>query len=340
MMSKIIKKLATGVFALAATLLIAAPTKANAAEIPLKVTTGNSIQECGDNLAINEETLLIDKKTPHDYVYSFHISKASIVKINMHAEDVSGDSYTLIGGRCGVYTDKALTKPVSMHNNPEKNTVDLFGDFDKFTLLKPGTYYIEIHEYAYDSYTQVDSGEAQVKIIIQSIPVDKAYSLKYSVKGGKLRGSFKNNVTDWLPITCMTVEKNPNTDSIYLCTQDEMYSCGKTFSYACSDFSTKGKSLVFRLCKSMSSVGFCFDSYVDILINPDVYAPQITGFKSGATYKKAVVVKYKDASKVKSATVNGKTFKSGTKFKKPGHYTITVKDVIGNKRTASFTIKK
>lgn len=71
-----------------------------------------------------------------------------------------------------------------------------------------------------------------------------------------------------------------------------------------------------------------------------MYAPRITGFRSGATYKKAVAVKYKDASKIKSATVNGKAFKSGTKFKKPGHYTVTVKDVIGNKRTASFTIKK
>ena len=339
MMSKIIKKLATGVFALAATLLIAAPTKANAAEIPLKVTTGNSIQECGDNLAINEETLLIDKKTPHDYVYSFHISKASIVNINMHAEDVQGDFYTLIDGTCGVYIDRALSKPVSMYENPYKNTVDLFGDFDRSVLLKPGTYYIGVHEFAFDSTLQVDSGEAQVKIIIQSIPVDKACSLKYSVKGGKLRGTFKNNVTDWLPLTCMVVEKNPVTGEDAFWTHDDRYSCGKTFSYACSEFSEQGKSFCFGLCESISA-GACFSNHADIVINPDVYAPRITGFRSGATYKKAVAVKYKDASKIKSATVNGKAFKSGTKFKKPGHYTITVKDVIGNKRTASFTIKK
>ena len=195
-MSKIIKKLVTGVFALAATLLIAAPTKANAAEIPLKVTIGNSIHECGDNLVINEETVLIDKNVPHDYVYSFHISKASIVNINMHAEDVQGGFYTLIDGTCGVYTDKALVKPVSMYKNPYESPTDLFGDFDRSVLLKPGTYYIGVHEYAYDSDSQVGSGEAQVKIIIQSIPVNKACSLKYSVKGGKLRGTFKNNVTD------------------------------------------------------------------------------------------------------------------------------------------------
>ena len=339
-MSKIIKKLVTGVFALAATLLIATPTKANAAEIPLKVTTGNSIQECSDNLVINEETLLIDKNVPHDYVYSFHISKASIVNINMHAEDAPKIDRTMIDGRYGVYADKALVTPVSMYQNPYESSADLFGDINRFVLLKPGTYYIGVHEYAYDNALQVDSGEAQVKIIIQSIPVNKAYSLKYSVKGGKLRGSFRNNVADWLPITCMAVEKNPVTGESAFWMHGDRYSCGKTFSYACSEFSKQGKSFCFGLCESKLIAGAFYGNHAEIVVNPDVYAPRITGFRSGATYKKAVVVKYKDASKIKSATVNGKAFKSGTKFKKSGHYTITVKDVIGNKRTASFTIKK
>lgn len=77
-----------------------------------------------------------------------------------------------------------------------------------------------------------------------------------------------------------------------------------------------------------------------MIVNPDMYVPKVTGFRNGATYKKAVVVKYKDASKIKSATVNGKAFKSGTKFRKSGHYTITVKDVIGNERTVKLTIRK
>lgn len=71
-----------------------------------------------------------------------------------------------------------------------------------------------------------------------------------------------------------------------------------------------------------------------------MYAPKATGFKNGDTYKKVVILKYKDASEIKSATVNGKAFKPGNRFKKPGHYTITVKDIIGNKRTVKFTIKK
>lgn len=65
-----------------------------------------------------------------------------------------------------------------------------------------------------------------------------------------------------------------------------------------------------------------------------MYAPKVTGFK------KDVVVKYKDASKIKSATVNEKAFKSTIRIKKSGHYTITVKDVISNKRAVKFTIKK
>lgn len=58
---------------------------------------------------------------------------------------------------------------------------------------------------------------------------------------------------------------------------------------------------------------WCLSNHAEIVVNPDMYAPKATGFKNGATYKKAVVVKYKDASKIESATVNGKAFKPGNR---------------------------
>ncbi|MDD7333975.1 MAG: hypothetical protein PUG70_06295 [Lachnospiraceae bacterium] len=71
----------------------------------------------------------------------------------------------------------------------------------------------------------------------------------------------------------------------------------------------------------------------------DKTKPTITGVKNGATYKKPVVIKFKDASGIKSAKINGKKLKSGTKISKKGSYTVTVVDKKGNSKTVKFKIK-
>lgn len=71
----------------------------------------------------------------------------------------------------------------------------------------------------------------------------------------------------------------------------------------------------------------------------DKEKPTITGVKNKAKYTKAVYVKYKDNYKVKSATLNGKSFKSGKKVYKKGLYKVVVKDTAGNSSTVTFRIK-
>lgn len=331
-MSKIIKKLVTGVFALAATLLIAAPTKANAAEIPLKVTTGNSIQECGDNLVINEETVTLTENVKNTYIYTFNVNKDSIVNIGINAEIKAGKDYTLINGGYTIYSDRALTKKLSERTNP----VSGLQEDHSILNLKKGKYYIKCTVFPYNTSSYGRLGDVPVKFTIQSIPLNKAYSAKFKRHGDKLDFSFVNKISDWMPVMWVSSSRG---ESVYL-NSDELSADDTTWSASTSMFTTDGKSILLRLGEAANRYGAAEGESVDILINPDVYAPRITGFKSGATYKKAVVVKYKDTSKIKSATANGKAFKSGTKFTKPGCYTITVKDIIGNKRTASFTIKK
>lgn len=71
----------------------------------------------------------------------------------------------------------------------------------------------------------------------------------------------------------------------------------------------------------------------------DTTAPKVNGVANGKTYTKAVKVKYSDNSIVKSAKLDGKSFKSGKKVSAKGEHTVVVTDIFGNKKTVKFTIK-
>lgn len=73
----------------------------------------------------------------------------------------------------------------------------------------------------------------------------------------------------------------------------------------------------------------------------DTTKPKVSGVKNGKTYSKAVTIKFSDKdSGIKSAKLNKKTIKSGTKVTKNGSYTLVVVDNAGNKTTVKFKIKK
>lgn len=75
-------------------------------------------------------------------------------------------------------------------------------------------------------------------------------------------------------------------------------------------------------------------------IDSDKTKPTVSGVKDGKKYSKAVTITFSDKdSGVKKATLNGKTFKSGTKVSKKGKYTLKVTDYAGNTKTVKFTIK-
>lgn len=62
--------------------------------------------------------------------------------------------------------------------------------------------------------------------------------------------------------------------------------------------------------------------------------------KAGKTYKKGVKVIYSDkVAGVKSATLNGKTLKSGKKITKKGSYKVVVTDKAGNAKSVKFKVR-
>ena len=107
---------------------------------------------------------------------------------------------------------------------------------------------------------------------------------------------------------------------------------GKSFSSG-KKFSSDGKYVikVYDKNKNLKKLTFYIDKK----------KPVVTGVKNGATYKSAVTIKFSDAGTgVKSATLNGKSVKSGVKVKNSGTYTLSVKDKVGRVTTVKFTIRK
>ncbi|HAU87587.1 MAG TPA: hypothetical protein DCW90_19485 [Lachnospiraceae bacterium] len=72
----------------------------------------------------------------------------------------------------------------------------------------------------------------------------------------------------------------------------------------------------------------------------DMQSPKISGVKNGVIYKSERTIRFSDKYGIKSATLNGKTIKTGKKVSKNGKYKLVVKDRAGNTTRATFTIKK
>lgn len=75
--------------------------------------------------------------------------------------------------------------------------------------------------------------------------------------------------------------------------------------------------------------------------NIDKTLPSVSGVKNNSTYSKEVTIKFwdKGGSGIRSATLDGKKIKSGTKYSKKGTHTLKVTDNAGNIRSIKFTIK-
>ncbi len=72
----------------------------------------------------------------------------------------------------------------------------------------------------------------------------------------------------------------------------------------------------------------------------DKTAPTIAGVRNKKYYGTTRTIQLSDKYGIKSATLNGKVIKNGTKVGKTGKYKLVVKDRAGNVRTASFVIDK
>ncbi len=78
----------------------------------------------------------------------------------------------------------------------------------------------------------------------------------------------------------------------------------------------------------------------NITFRIDTTKPSVSGVKNGKTYKTARTIRFADkGSGIKTASLNGKTIKTGKKVTKKGSYTLNIADKAGNKKIVTFKIK-
>lgn len=312
------KKLFSTITALAVALgALAAPMMAetvNAATTmeEAKVITVDSMDEITEKAVISCESSL-DNSTS---VFKAYIPQDSIVQIDYSGITDGGNYWNV-----GFYANEALTAEI--FTDSEYATSGTYSGDTKYYHLTKGNYYILLN-----SKRKVDA-----RVSISALPVSKAFAMKVN----------KNTIT--------LVNNGPTNVSTFVC--DGKYS-NKSGNYPHADelkesFTKVNKSgyytAVFVLggnSNSFSLNGLNPSKYKSVFITKlvDIDKPVVTGVKNGGTYKKAVI-RYSDKhSGVKSATLNGKSVKSGVKVTKAGSYKLIVTDNYGNKTTVKFKIKK
>lgn len=265
-------------------------------------------------------------------VIEVNIPVDSIVRLDVQSfEEGGGMSW----GYVSVFTNALLSEKVRelKYSCGKETSPDTY---KTLISLKKGTYYFQVIAHR-NNYSKVDA-TINTKLFLTAIPTADAFSVTTkSVSGSQYNLAWESNIGAEL---------------------NEIYLMSGTYVYEGNSYALSKQGTVTNPIKVSEpgkySVVFAFgdadytwdvDAYNSVVINVNVKAvdktkPTITGVKNGKTYKKAVTIKFKDASGIKSAKLNGKSIKSGTKVSKNGSYTLVVTDKAGNKKTVKFKIKK
>jgi hypothetical protein len=263
-----------------------------------------------------------------------NISQDSVIRMDMQSVEANKGTYDYGTSKVSFYSNKLMTKELAS----AKCVVGNAGSPNsaiKYIVLPKGTYYMKVS----GSLSTVGSPAGYTittDVYLTAIAVKDAFSVTAKkATGNSYDLVFHSNMgNDEKILVCYckgdwtytdNVSGLRSTNSSTTCRVNEAGSYTVTF--------TIGKETKYDIEEN------------NTVLVKNVYAdkvkPKVSGVKNGATYKKAVTVKFSDAETgVKSATLNGKKIKSGKKVSAKGSYTLIVTDKAGNKKTVKFKIKK
>lgn len=346
------KKFISTITALAVVLgvLVVPQVSAKAEEFtPLKVVTIDNVSEYDEKLEWNTMSHDLTENPQFNY-YKFTIPEDSIVRFDVRDDMLYADGkvsdYSGMAGTFSIYSGKSLTDEVLEYSD-RINYMGIDGSENAMFTMKKGTYYVKenvkLYNYQYPAHQEP-------QIAITAIPKSKAMTFDYKVKSGKsVTMKFRSNLDNWTQFgfwgKWSANDKVPIFPDINGFDFTDPIDISKPFAFDASDSGNYNDTLVFRAnYKYQSRIwGYKNSSVVQpgatFILKIDKYAPTVKGISNGKTYKSAKIA-FKDASGVKSATLNGKSVKSGVKVTKAGSYKLVVRDKHGNTKTVKFKIKK
>lgn len=350
------KKFISAITALAVALgTLAVPQVSAKAEefTTLNVVTIDSVSEYDEKLEWNIMPHDLTDNAQFNY-YKFTIPEDSIVRFDVRDDmlDANGevDRYSGMTGAFSIYSGKSLTGEVLRYSA----SVNYMGIHDGYEsamfTMKKGTYYVKENvKLVSEEYP----AHQEPQIAITVIPKSKAMTFDYTVKNRKsVTMKFKSNLESWTQFgfwgKWSANDKVPLFPDINSFNHTDPIDISKPFTFDVSDSGNYNDTLVFRT--NYRYQGHTWEDWeyqnssvvqpgATFIFQIDKYAPTVKGVSNGKTYKSAKIT-FKDASGIKSATLNGKSVKSGVKVTKAGSYKLVVKDKHGNTRTVKFKIKK
>lgn len=259
------------------------------------------------------------------------------------------DSWVCLTGHYSMYVHDGAGSHVEIfYDSAMEREAGSFGwgywQYDKeFTgFLKKGTYYVSVAT-SKENYRGDFTGN--VNVTLAAVRVSTLFDFKEEL--GKKQDHAKISIPDALGNWTKSVQYRKG--SVGLANVDDSRYWKKRTTSSPNDayiLEPDNGRFSFRASKNSPYTvmvedvsGSRYSSVINIS-SIDQTKPSITGVKNGKVYKRAVTVKFFDAqSGVRSAMLNGRKIRSGSKIKTPGAYRVEVVDRAGNRATVKFCIK-
>ena len=237
----------------------------------------------------------------------FYIPKNSVVNIGLNCDIDKPKNYSEV--RCEIYRDSSMKNFVTSLKTSTRSKTDA----SVMNRLATGYYYVKV--YTCNVKAEEDS--------CVNAYLDITYTDTKNVFDVSVMGDI---VSFWNTLNC----------DVYFGTNMANAQCVDGTSRRITE--SGSYTIVYSLIDDRA----LWNTYntVSYKVLVDINPPIVTGVKNNKTYKKPVVIRFKDTlSGIKYAKLNGKNIKSETKIRKKGSYKLVVVDTKGNKSVVKFKIK-
>lgn len=232
----------------------------------------------------------------------------------------------------GVYNDEACTDKVAYVEGKSSITGDLLNDELKF-YAQSGRYYAKV---GFANKSEKTTGILfDCKMAVSIFPTD-AIKITYEKRLVTVDSSTINDSANAMYYYDQKMSFNNFKTGK---SSGNMTIEGTLYTHEFPDYGDY--TLGFQISGTKAGNTYRTSNFVPIQIHiplTDTKAPVIKGVKNKKTYDGTRRIYYSDDAEVKSATLNGTAFESGSAVSTPGDYELVVEDYRGHKKKVRFSI--
>lgn len=314
-------------------------------------TTNKFVGEDNLNVVFSQKTHLVKDGEAVNNYFKFTIEEDSWVFLG---SNFSLNNHEGLTAKFELYGDSAFSKKIGVFErgystNPSKRQLT--------SILKKGTYYVS----TYAKHANYGDFDGNINVLGVAVPVKKILKANYKVnkdkksatitfstamgdffkyaqyRDGKVGMDAIKNANYWGYLNSFGWINSTDRNSNQLTLNDEntVKFKVKKNGYYTIRVTDKSTPMNFTDVKE----GTSYSAFIKVKGIVDKKAPTVSGVKNGKSYRNGVKITFADdGSGIKSAKLNGKTFKTGESVYVRGKYTLVVQDNAGNVTKVNFSI--